>query len=131
MPESGEDDTAGFSFSLSSPQISIQLDEREGGGGYLSSSHPLCHAQCLLSEPICSYKLCSKFGVMPHFFFWSRGSSSFLSSQAVPLSLHLLFLPIDLFVFLKVPKCEIFDRSDCHDIYTIKLFCVGDFGAEI
>ena len=24
--------------------------------------------------------------------------------------------------------CEIFDRSDFHDFYTIKLFRVGDFG---
>jgi hypothetical protein len=27
---------------------------------------------------------------------------------------------------LKVPKCEIFDRSDFHDFYTIKPFWVGD-----
>jgi hypothetical protein len=31
---------------------------------------------------------------------------------------------------LKVPKCEIFNRSDFHDFYTIKTFCVGDFGAK-
>jgi hypothetical protein len=29
---------------------------------------------------------------------------------------------------LKVPKCEIFDRSDIHNFYTIKPFWVGDFG---
>jgi hypothetical protein len=32
---------------------------------------------------------------------------------------------------LKVPKCEIFDRSDFHDFYTIKPFWVVDFGAKI
>jgi hypothetical protein len=30
-----------------------------------------------------------------------------------------------------VPKCEILDRSDFHDFYTIKPFWVGDFGAEM
>jgi hypothetical protein len=29
-----------------------------------------------------------------------------------------------------VPKCEIFDRSDFHEFYTIKLFWVGDFGVK-
>jgi hypothetical protein len=32
---------------------------------------------------------------------------------------------------LKVPTCEIFDRSDCHDFYTIKPFWVDDIGADI
>jgi hypothetical protein len=32
---------------------------------------------------------------------------------------------------LKVPKCEIFNRSDIHDFYTIKPFWVGDFGAKM
>jgi hypothetical protein len=32
---------------------------------------------------------------------------------------------------LKVPKCEIFDRSDFHDFCTKKPFWVGDFGAKI
>ncbi len=32
---------------------------------------------------------------------------------------------------LKVPKCEIFDRSDFQDFYTIKPMWIGDFGAEI
>ncbi len=32
---------------------------------------------------------------------------------------------------LKMPKCEIFDRSDFHDFYTIKsLLGVGDFGVK-
>ncbi len=31
----------------------------------------------------------------------------------------------------KVPKCEIFDRSDFHDCHSIKPFWVGDFGAKI
>jgi hypothetical protein len=33
--------------------------------------------------------------------------------------------------YLKVPKCEIFDRSDFHDIYTIKSLREGDFGVKI
>jgi hypothetical protein len=32
---------------------------------------------------------------------------------------------------LKVPKREIFDRSDFLDFYTIKSLCVGDFGVKI
>jgi hypothetical protein len=32
---------------------------------------------------------------------------------------------------LKVPECEILDRSDFYDFYTIKPFRVGDFGAKI
>ncbi len=32
---------------------------------------------------------------------------------------------------LKVPKCEIFDRSDFDDVYTIKSLCEGDFGVKI
>jgi hypothetical protein len=32
---------------------------------------------------------------------------------------------------LKVPKCEIFDRSDFPAFYTIKSLRVGDFGVEI
>jgi hypothetical protein len=32
---------------------------------------------------------------------------------------------------LKVSKCEIFDRSDFPDFYTIKSLRVGDFGVEI
>ncbi len=34
-------------------------------------------------------------------------------------------------VELKVPKCEIFDRSDFHDFYTIKSLWEGDFGVKI
>jgi len=33
--------------------------------------------------------------------------------------------------YLKVPKCEIFDRSDFHDFYTIKSLREGDFGVKI
>ncbi len=33
--------------------------------------------------------------------------------------------------YLKVPKCEIFDRSDCHDFYPIKSLWEGDFGVKI
>ncbi len=32
---------------------------------------------------------------------------------------------------LKVPKCEIFDRSDFPDFYTIKSRPEGDFGVKI
>jgi hypothetical protein len=32
---------------------------------------------------------------------------------------------------LKVLKCEIFDRSDFPDFYTIKSLRVGDFGVKI
>ncbi len=31
---------------------------------------------------------------------------------------------------LKVPNCEIFDRSDFSDFYTIKSLRVGDFGVK-
>ncbi len=34
-------------------------------------------------------------------------------------------------IALKVPKWEIFDRSDFHDFYSIKPIWVGDFGAKI
>ena len=34
-------------------------------------------------------------------------------------------------LFLKVPKCEIFDRSDFHYFYTIKPFWVDDFVVKI
>jgi hypothetical protein len=30
-----------------------------------------------------------------------------------------------------VPKCEIFDRSNFHDFYTIKSLWEGDFGVKI
>jgi hypothetical protein len=32
---------------------------------------------------------------------------------------------------LKVPKCEIFDRSDFNDFYTIKSIREGDCGVKI
>jgi hypothetical protein len=35
------------------------------------------------------------------------------------------------FVFLKVAKCGIFDRSDFPDFYTIKSLCEGDFGVKM
>ncbi len=37
----------------------------------------------------------------------------------------------DLTPYLKVPKREIFDRSDFPDFYTIKSLRVGDFGVKI
>ncbi len=36
-----------------------------------------------------------------------------------------------IFFILKVPKREIFDRSDFPDFYTIKSLRVGDFGVKI
>jgi hypothetical protein len=36
-----------------------------------------------------------------------------------------------MYSFLKVPKREIFDRSDFPDFYTIKSLRVGDFGVKI
>jgi hypothetical protein len=35
------------------------------------------------------------------------------------------------FFHLKVPKCEVFDRSDFPDFYTIKSRREGDFGVKI
>ncbi len=36
------------------------------------------------------------------------------------------------FSYLKVSKCEIFDRSDFHDFYAIKsVWREGDFGVKI
>jgi hypothetical protein len=35
------------------------------------------------------------------------------------------------FLFLKVPKREIFDRADFPDFYTIKSLREGDFGVKI
>ncbi len=32
---------------------------------------------------------------------------------------------------LQVPKCEIFDRSDFHNFYSIKSLWEGDFGVKI
>ncbi len=32
---------------------------------------------------------------------------------------------------LNAPKCDIFDRSDCHDFYTIKSPREDDFGIKI
>ncbi len=45
----------------------------------------------------------------------------------------MLVLYSSLFVIadLKVPKREIFDRSDFPDFYTIKSLRVGDFGVKI
>ncbi len=33
--------------------------------------------------------------------------------------------------YLKVLKCEIYDGSDFHDVYTIKSFWVGDYRDKI
>ncbi len=35
------------------------------------------------------------------------------------------------FFYLKVPKCEFFDRSDFHVFYTIKSLWEGDFKVKI
>jgi hypothetical protein len=44
---------------------------------------------------------------------------------------ELILLGILRFLSLKVPKCEIFDRSDFHDFYPIKSLWEGDFGVKI
>ncbi len=36
-----------------------------------------------------------------------------------------------MYITLKVPKCEIFDRSDFHDFYPIKSLWESDFGVKI
>ncbi len=33
--------------------------------------------------------------------------------------------------YLKVPKCDIFDRSDFHDFYSLKSLREDDFGVKI
>ncbi len=38
---------------------------------------------------------------------------------------------VKFWAWLKVPKREIFDRSDFPDFYTIKPLRVGDFGVKI
>ncbi len=38
---------------------------------------------------------------------------------------------VDVLQTLKVPKREIFDRSDFPDFYTMKSVRVGDFGVKI
>jgi hypothetical protein len=50
------------------------------------------------------------------------------------LSLHVeggYFHHKDMRTRLKVPKCEICDRSDFHYFYTIKPFWIDDFGVKI
>ncbi len=55
-----------------------------------------------------------------------------LQSVAAPMSLGAGEVKLILFCqSLKVPKREIFDRSDFPDFYTIKSLCVGDFGVKI
>ncbi len=41
------------------------------------------------------------------------------------------FTDEEIHVILKVPKCEIFERSDFPDFNTIKSLRVGDFGVKI
>ncbi len=36
-----------------------------------------------------------------------------------------------LFLYIKVPKCEIFDRTDFHDFYPIKSLWEGAFAVKI
>jgi hypothetical protein len=40
-------------------------------------------------------------------------------------------IPLPGTLLLKVPKCEIFDRSDFNDFYTIKSLREGDCGVKI
>ncbi len=49
-----------------------------------------------------------------------------------PFVRHLYFLSLTFsWESLKVPKREIFDRSDFPDFYTMKSLRVGDFGVKI
>ncbi len=58
-------------------------------------------------------------------------SSYFTLKGRCPRGFYSIREPFHLWALLKVPKCEIFDRSDFHDFYTIKPFWVGVFGAKI
>ncbi len=42
-----------------------------------------------------------------------------------------IFIKTSVPLFLKVAKCEIFDRSYFPDFYTIKSLCEVDFGVKI
>jgi hypothetical protein len=42
-----------------------------------------------------------------------------------------VFIVGKMFCTLKVPKCEIFDRSDFHDFYPIQSLWEGDFAVKI
>jgi hypothetical protein len=56
--------------------------------------------------------------------------------ETAPCAVDLSLLDLELHTHdcvwdLKVPKCEIFDRSDFHYFYTIKPFWIDDFGVKI
>ncbi len=51
----------------------------------------------------------------------------FLNSSTAPFKNVSIFVGVE----LKVPKREIFDRSDFPDFYTIKSLRVGDFGVKL
>ncbi len=57
----------------------------------------------------------------------NRGTTYKRKVSAPPLGLTRFPMSVP----LKVPKCEIFDRSDFNDFYTIKSLCEGDFGVKI
>ncbi len=59
--------------------------------------------------------------------------SRYLPMDVIVLSRILIMKSLILFfpLLLKVPKCEIFDRSDFHDFYPIKSLWEGDFGVKI
>jgi hypothetical protein len=59
-------------------------------------------------------------------FYTSKYSIAFF-----PASISLKAPAMMLITVLKVPKREIFDRSDFPDFYTIKSLRVGDFGVKI
>ncbi len=62
----------------------------------------------------------------------SSPRSNLPREKLLPGSLSLLPIHFDLYLHtLKVPKREIFDRSDFPDFYTIKSLRVGDFGIKI
>ncbi len=53
------------------------------------------------------------------------------SVQELDVYGHYMFRVGVIVNLLKVPKCEIFHRSDFHDFYTIKSLWEGDFGVKI
>ncbi len=57
----------------------------------------------------------------------TKASNSYIFLQDYPKILGLNLIRY----YLKVPKCEIFDRSDFHDFYAIKSLWEGDFGVKI
>jgi hypothetical protein len=53
------------------------------------------------------------------------------SYMSCAIGSHIIIIRLKNVSLLKVPKCQIFDRSDFHDFYTIKSLQEGDFGVKI